>query len=470
MRHTLSVSLGALALLATVAVMAVLIVLTVHIPKESSGRTLSQVSVALEAVTLFIIGWFLSTYPSTSFRSWSTRCLGVDFGAAVLTILFATVATVATLIQFSKSTLKNEDDLANANKNSLLIGLSVALGLCFMFQAGFLSVHFFLTRRSDQQAFSLHTLEEGRSLPSYRSKSSLKTLRYSHTASDRDPMPRKMTSMDFHTPASSIRRGRSRSGTASSIKAQLSNAIRSATVKSHVSSSEFRRPITADSTAYQSSEDAFDTWDTSSVDTHNREVVEATTPPPQKTQGHFLETIPGSPSPSRTSTPHDVDMPLEPPRIMMRSRSYSPVSIRREQLNPESSLTDLPEPSLSESHIHPLFRSDSPTPPPMATPGTVVVASPNAGQVITHRQSVRSLRSTSVSVHPHPLAREEQDSIMEEQEVETDSRSSGERPLTPPIPQWVMGAGSRSSWSDYNNRKSKMDSDSTHESKEEDKN
>ncbi|RGP77737.1 hypothetical protein FLONG3_4126 [Fusarium longipes] len=465
MRRTLSVSLGALALLATVAVMAVLIVLTVHVPKESSGRTLSQVSVALEAVTLVIIGWFLSTYPSTSFRRWSTRCLGVDFGAAVLAILFATVSTVATLIQFSKSTLEKEDDLLNASKNSLLIGLSLALGLCFMLQAGFLSVHFFLTRRNDQQAFSLHTLEEGRSLPSYRSKSSLKTLRYSNTV---DPATRKMNSLDFHTPASSIR-GRSRSGTASSIKAQLSNAIRSATVRSHVSSSEFRRPITADSVAYQSSEDAFDTWDTSSVDTHNREVVmEATTPPP-KTQGHFLETIPGSPSPSRTSTPNNTEMPLEPPKIRRRSRSYSPVSIRREQLNPPS-LTDLPEPSLSESHIHPLFRSDSPTPPPMATPGTVVVASPNAGQVITHRQSVRSLRSTSVSVHPSPLGREEQESIMEEQEMEADSRSSAERPLTPPIPQWVMGAGARSSWSDYNNRKSRMDNDSAHETRDGDKN
>ncbi|KAG8665704.1 hypothetical protein FPOAC2_10786 [Fusarium poae] len=445
MRRTLSLSLGALALLATAAVMAVLIVLTVHVPKESSGRTLSQVSVALEAVTLVITGWFLSTYPSTSFRRWSTRCLGVDFGAAVLTILFATVSTIATLIQFSKSTLEKEDDL-NASKSTLLIGLSIALGLGFVFQAGFLSVHFFFTRRSDQVDFSLHNLEDGRGLPSYRSKSSLKTLRYSHTA---DPSTLKRQSMDFHTPASSIR-GRSRSNTASSIKAQLSNAIRSATVRSHVSSSEFRRPITADSVKYQSSEDAFDTWDTSSVDTHAREVVmEATTPPP-KSQPHFLEPIPGSPSPSKASIPDTIELPLEPPRIRRRSRSYSPVSIRREQL------ADLPEPALGESNIHPLFRSDSPTPPPMATPGTVVVASPNAGQVITHRQSVRSLRSVSVSVHPSPLGREERESIAEEDE-ETDSLSSAGRPMTPPIPTWVMGAGSRSSWSDYNNRKSKLD-------------
>ncbi|EXK41715.1 hypothetical protein FOXG_18227 [Fusarium oxysporum f. sp. lycopersici 4287] len=469
MRRTLSIVLGSLALLVTVSVIAVLIVLTIHTPKESSGRTLSKVSVALEVVTLIILCWFTSTYVSTSFRRWSTRCLGVDFGACLLAILFATVATVATLIQFSKSKFENEDGFTGSSKSSLLVGLSASLGVCFFLQTGFLSVHFFLTRQSDQKALSLHTLEEDRGLPSFRSKSSLKSIPYSHTASDHDTAPRVMNSMDSQTPTPSIR-GRSRSGTATSIKVQLSNAIRSATVRSHVSSSEFRRPISTDSTIYQSSEDAFDTWDTSSVDTNNRQVVMEATTPPQQTQGHFLETIPGSPSPSRTSTPNN-DMPLEPPRIRMRSRSFSPVTITREQMSPQTSTTDLPEPSLSESHIHPLFRSDSPTPPPMATPGTVVLASPNAGQVITHRQSVRSLRSASITVGPSPLShRDEHESIREEQESETDSLTTIDRPLTPPIPEWVMGAGARSSWSDYNNRKSRIDNAGDGESKKQEKN
>ncbi|KAF4958624.1 hypothetical protein FSARC_10971 [Fusarium sarcochroum] len=467
MRRAISVVLGSLALLATVAVMAILIALTLHIPKGSSGRPLSQVSIALEAVAFVTLGWFLSTYASTSFRRWSTRCLGVDFGACLLAILFATVATVATLIQLSKSTLNKGDELPNTNKSSLLIGLSVALGLAFLFQTGFLSIHFFLTRHSDQKAHSLHTIEEDRSMPSFRSKSSMKSLRYSQTTSDHDPAPRMMNSMDSRTPPSSIG-GRSRSGTATSIKVQLSNALRPATSKTQLSSIETRRPISVDSITYQSSEDAFDTWDTSSVDTHNRQVVmEATTPPPQ-TQGHFLETIPGSPTPSRTPSPNN-EMPLEPPRVRMRSRSYSPVPVKREQLSPQ--------PSMSELHIHPLFRSDSPTPPPMATPGTIVLASPNAGQVITHRQSVRSLRAASTPVVPSPLSHrgslemrrqwDEQESIMEEHEAETDSQISSERPLTPPIPEWVMGAGARSSWTDYNSRKTKTDEE---EDKTEEKN
>ncbi|KIL84369.1 hypothetical protein FAVG1_12389 [Fusarium avenaceum] len=461
MRCTISILMGSLALLATVTVMAVLIVLTNHTPKDSSGRTLSQVSVTLESVTLITLGWFLSTYASTHFRRWSTRCLGVDFGACLLAILFATVATVATLIQSSKSTLDKEDKLVQASKLSLLIGLSVALGLCFIFQTGFLALHFFFTRKSD----NIHSMDEERGLPSFRSKTSLKTLRYSQTISDHEATPRKMGYTGYQTPASSIG-GRSRSGTVTSIKLQLSNVVRSATTKS-ASSSDSRRPISVDSDTYRSSDDAFDTWDTSSVDTNNRQVVmEATTPPP-RSQGHFLETIPGSPTPSRGSDPGH-EMPLEPPRIRRRSRSFSPVSLRREQLHSQALMNDLPEPSLSESHIHPLFRSDSPEPPPMATPGTVVVASPIAGQVITHRQSVRSLRSVSTFVGPSPLGhREEHESILEEQESETASQNSSERPLTPPIPEWVMGAGARASWSDYNSRKSRIDGDG--EAKEEQK-
>ncbi|KAM5351475.1 hypothetical protein ACJ41O_004198 [Fusarium nematophilum] len=464
MRQVISVALGSVALLSTAAVMGVLIILTRHIPGESSGRTLSQVSVALEAIVSVAVGWFLSTYASASFRYWSIRCLGVDYGACLLAILFATVATVATLIQLSKSTLDKDKDLLGANKSNFLVGLSVALGLSFAFQIGFLAVHFFLMRRADQKALSLHTLEEDRQSPSFRTKSSVKSLRYSQTTTpEPEPASRLMNSMDSRTPPPSVG-GRSRAGTVTSIKVQLSNAIRPVTSKTQLLSKESRRPISVDSNAYPSSEDAFDTWDTSSVDTQNRQVVMEATTPPQQSKGHFLETIPGSPTASRTPSPNN-EMPFEPPKIRTRSRSYSPVASRREQVSPQ--------PSMSELHIHPLFRSDSPTPPPIATPGTVVVASPNAGQVITHRQSIRSLnqmRAASTPVVPSPLShrdsmdsrrlRDEQSSIREERDAETDSQTSTERPITPPIPEWVLGAGSRSSWSGHNGRKVKLNGDS----------
>lgn len=61
--------------------------------------------------------------------------------------------------------------------------------------------------------------------------------------------------------------------------------------------------------------------------------------------------------------------------------------------------------------------------------------------------------------------RDEQASIREETEAEASSQTSSERPITPPIPEWVLGAGSRSSWTGYNSRKVRSDSDSEGEAK-----
>ncbi|PKY05398.1 hypothetical protein P168DRAFT_303206 [Aspergillus campestris IBT 28561] len=56
-----------------------------------------------------------------------------------------------------------------------------------------------------------------------------------------------------------------------------------------------------------------------------------------------------------------------------------------------------------ESNIHPLFRPSSSSPPPTPTPGTIVVASPNAGQTITMKMlsRVRSNRSTHSLYRQH---------------------------------------------------------------------
>jgi hypothetical protein len=63
---------------------------------------------------------------------------------------------------------------------------------------------------------------------------------------------------------------------------------------------------------------------------------------------------------------------------------------------------DTPSFPAAESHIHPLFRSDSPTPPPVASPGTVVHASPLSGQVLTQVPGppVMPVRSRSSSPRP----------------------------------------------------------------------
>ncbi|KAH7170460.1 hypothetical protein EDB81DRAFT_837282 [Dactylonectria macrodidyma] len=458
MQRAFSVTLGSVALLATIAIIGVLIVLSIHVP-QASGRTTSQVSVGVEVAVFACLAWLVATYASPSVRYWSRRSLRVDQGLCLLAITFATVAVVATLIQFSKAPVDHSDSILGANKNNFLTGSSIALGLSFAFQSIFLLFHFIISRTSDQ-AQSLHSMEEERKSPAAR----VKTIRYSQTSPDPDLASRLNSMTSQHTLSSSIG-GRSRSGTMTSIKSSLSHAIRPVTSKTQLlSNKETRRPASMDSYAHRTSgDDAFDTWDTSSVDTQNRQVVLEVSTPPQ-THGRFLETIPGSPTVSRTPSPNTEAMPFQPPRIRPRSRSYSPAPRRREQSSPIPE----PPPSMSELHIHPLFRSGSPDPPPVTTPGTVVIASPNAGQVITHRQSVRSLNQTRVSSNPlfsSPLStrdstvRDEQSVISiteEETDLETEpTPTPSERTMTPPIPEWVLGAGTRSSWTGYNTRKSK---------------
>ncbi|KAH7162559.1 hypothetical protein B0J13DRAFT_517814 [Dactylonectria estremocensis] len=433
MRRAISVTLGSVALLATAAIIGVLVVLSIHIP-QASGRTTSQVSVGVEAAVFACVAWLVATYASPSVRHWSRRSLGVDQGLCLLAVTFATVAVVATLIQFSKATVDHGDSILGVNKNNFLV-------------------------LSPGSIPSLH----GRGTEITRRPSKGHPLQPDIPDPDLASRLNSMTSQ--HTYSSSIG-GRSRSGTMTSIKSSLSHAIRPVTSKTQLlSNKETRRPASMDSYAHRTSgEDAFDTWDTSSVDTQNRQVVMEVSTPPQ-THGRFLETIPGSPTVSRTPSPNTEAMPFQPPRIRPRSRSYSPAPRRREQSSPIPE----PPPSMSELHIHPLFRSGSPDPPPVTTPGTVVIASPNAGQVITHRQSVRSLNQTRVSSNPlfsSPLStrdsivRDEQSVISiteEETDVETEpTPTPSERTMTPPIPEWVLGAGTRSSWTGYNTRKSKV--------------
>ncbi|KAF7548134.1 hypothetical protein G7046_g8778 [Stylonectria norvegica] len=439
MRRVLSAALGALALLSTAAILSIHIVLALHTPPGSTGRTIAKVSAALEAVVLIVIAWLLSTYASASLREWSTRCLGVVFGFSLFAIAFAAAASVGT-IYLSHSTADPKDNVLGANQTNFLIGSSVALGLSCAFQLTFVVINFIFARASGLQgSLSLHSLDDDRKSPAFR----VKTVRYSHTSPDMHPT-REMNSMDSRSPPPSVG-GRSRAGTVTSIRMSFSSAIRPVTSKTQLlSAKEKRRPASLDSIAYRTSgEDAFDTWDTSSVDTHNRLAVLEASSPPHATP-HFLETIPGSPTASRTPSPSN-SIPLEPPRMRTRSRSYSPASIKREQ----PYLTQ--QVSASELNIHPLFRSDSPTPPPVATPGTVVVASPNAGQVITHRQSLRSLnqmRGGSALMGPSPLSarasldskkhRDEQGSLYEVEE----EPALLERTMTPPIPDWVLSAPS----------------------------
>lgn len=124
------------------------------------------------------------------------------------------------------------------------------------------------------------------------------------------------------------------------------------------------------------SNDEFENWDTSKVD----EIFE--NPFRQKTR---LETIPGS----RPASPaHPLNGPFPSDGMSeVPPRSASPTLSRLlpRRLSVTSSNAD-------QSHIHPLFRTESPIPPPLASPRTVITASPYAGQVVSPEFALTSPR------------------------------------------------------------------------------
>jgi hypothetical protein len=242
---------------------------------------------------------------------------------------------------------------------------------------------------------------------------------------------------------------------------------------------------------------AFDNWDTSSVHHEMRAAIHSS---PPVTRGG-LETIPGSrpesaaedgflpQSPISSSPPHAATSDTatvfgwsSSPRAPKSSPPSSPINFSRPTSKPgsrpasrpTSSYKDKPLPKVEafdptmQELIHPLFRPTSPHPPPIATAGTIVTASPMADTLLTPKKLAR-LRSNS---HPPPTQWEQMPSA-DKSETESidkfvpDSPTLGsstlgspgpslvdEAELPPILPGFVLSAGSRSSLTAYGKRKS----------------
>lgn len=189
--------------------------------------------------------------------------------------------------------------------------------------------------------------------------------------------------------------------------------------------------------------DGFDSWDTSSVSLPARDVVLQAAP----SRGTTLEPIPGSRpnSPARaldgpflSELPEEEDEDLAPPPRMMPDISRPP------------------SPACSEAHIHPLFRSESPSglPPPAATPGTSIMASPYSNQAIAcPPRSFNRMRSSSnlsqTAVGPPSLHQARSFTRERAASIQSKSRSPSppSRAMTPPIPDFVLNSSPRSSMS-----------------------
>ncbi|KAI1429376.1 hypothetical protein F5Y12DRAFT_782083 [Xylaria sp. FL1777] len=439
--------LGLAAILTTATILALEVVITCGIWSSTSpARIVAVISIITETFVLVLLITKLTKYLRGMNGYHSRDMWSVWFGSDLVASLLASVVSVVLLIMIGKGR-DLPKIISKLPLTNVVIASSVTLGFAFAGQLLFIVVYFVLNRRPDsEQALSLHTNEEGRISPQLPMR--VKTVPY-----ERTKPALSQTRLSEYSSRPGTSSGRSAAETITSLSGSLSSVVRPMGSRTRLLANgarSGRRPGSLDSNAYRDRgsvvEDGFDSWDTSSVDPHNRQMVLETSSP---IRARFLETIPASPTTSRSPSP-GCPLDLEPPKRGRRDRSYSPVP----RVQQDRSLT----PSESELHIHPLFRSDSPGPPPAVTPGTVVVAAPNAGQFITGK-SVNRMRSGSLPNSPSPLSRNGSHESFHKMPSTANDRlqpedvAGEERKMTPPIPEWVLNAGSTSSLSEYRNKR-----------------
>lgn len=363
----------------------------------------------------------------------------------LLCFLFA-VLSLATLVWMQIRSVDLPRTILGTTSKALLTVTFVLWAVSSLAQASFLVILLLVGRDVAQQMQSLHTNEEPHRSADMQQTSRPQTAR---------PPTRGRESSDAQSFSSKSRK-RSGSDTMSSIRSSITNVVRPISSKTRLVQTKPYRPTSLDSGTGEREivEDGFDSWDLSAVEPHSRHFVMSaanSTHTSSSNHGRFLETIPASPTVSRSPSP-GFPLDLEPPPRRRRSRSHSPATTIMAKHRDAA-----PSPTGSEAHIHPLFRTDSPTPPPSATPGTVVTAAPGAGYAIIDRQSVHRMRSGSLPNSPSPLGHsrslDDMAATVKDDDESVRSLSPPEREMTPPIPDWILGAGPRNSLSGYSRRK-----------------
>ncbi|PVH92298.1 hypothetical protein DM02DRAFT_282524 [Periconia macrospinosa] len=226
----------------------------------------------------------------------------------------------------------------------------------------------------------------------------------------------------------------------------LHHVIRPATSRSKLVKPRSSRSVYSDVQSFDSaSQDGFDKWEADPQIVLQLTAASAQLAqqmPAAPTKGTVLEAIPQSRpgSPARALDgpfpASDDDEELPPPPKMMLDTSRPP------------------SPSVSEAHIHPLFRSESPVPPPAATPGTSIIASPLSDQAIacpprpySRMRSSSNLSRTASPSRLHHAQSFTNDRTMSPHSDRSRSTSPPSRGMTPPIPDFVLNASPRSSTS-----------------------
>ncbi|KAK7908635.1 hypothetical protein PG985_015938 [Apiospora marii] len=453
----LPAALGVAAILGTAATLFMNIANADTDRRTPTLRITASVAAACEGLIFFML---IPLFYKTLRQSWaadSSIPSRLGFLLRVILIVVATAVSVAVLAILGKDSDKTY--ILGGPRSSFLTGGSVVLAYAFAAQLVYVVVHHINGNMRNGESGSMHSVEGGSSLSITKR---VKAVPYSQTV-PRAAVTKERLSQEFQSPPGSSG-GKSAAETMSSFRSSFSQAVRPISSKTRLLSSSGRvgrRPPSLDSLAHRSSiaEEGygFDSWDTSSVDPQDRQTVIETSPPLPR----FLETIPASPTTSRSPSPGTpLELDLEPPRpAARRSRSYSPMARRAPTLTTHA--------STSELHIHPLFRTDSPE-PPRATPGTSIHAAEDAGKVISER-SLGRMRSGSMISARSPLSRtNSRESIQKSLAPSLASIASSltpssehldappadsDRKMTPPLPEWILNAGSRTSLTEYEVRK-----------------
>ena len=264
-----------------------------------------------------------------------------------------------------------------------------------------------------------------------------------------------------------------------SLRSSLTIAVHPSTSKTQLLSHkqslyrDSRTSLCTSSPSHRLSQDsAFDSWDTSSVAPHIREAVHRASPIIRNTT--VLAPIPGSRSPSPAKALDGPFLfPVPPSNSAANLTSCLPPNFSRPVTRQRSASSDSPlfrqySAPISEEHIHPLFRTNSPSPPPSATVGTIVTAAPSSFEGLRlNQRTLQRMRSGSLPSSPSPLGVSFPSSALgiscsspnffdcsvSAMEPELEERLEGQS--TPPIPDFILSAGSRTSFIGYGRRKSK---------------
>lgn len=435
---------GIVALLSSIATTVLSVLLTAYLtPRRQKATSLAVVAIILQCIALCTTALLIFSHLREGSRfglAGSRRGRNCCFLLSCLVVEFVAGATTGVMLGWTYDELVHLQDLVEGqDPSNFMLVIIVVYGLAELFQIVFLVCLVWVRQPvRDHLPAPIHDVPE--------MSAAIRTV--SHPATTTTVHSSKPRQASLSSPPSAAPSGHSSRRSSLSIitrpSSSRSKLLRQNSYTRFSRSSSFENSTTA----RPSQDSGFDTWDTSTVASHLRETVLHSCPSTKRANG-ALEPIPGSRSPSpakalegpffATATePSPLPSPLPQPsyssRPPSRQRSAPPSPLLQSSFSRPPSRQRSPS---GEEHIHPLFRSYSPSPPPTASSGTIVLAAPVAGQLMNER-ILRRMRSGSLPsspMSPSPLVRSETYF-----DFATAPTSPTGEAGTPPMPDFILVA------------------------------